>query len=293
MKRVVGVDIGGSKILAALAVGDGPTLELAETVRIPTEPEKGGEVLGRICLAIDRVLEEAGLGREDIAAIGAAPPGPVDARRGIVVACANIPSLAGADLRRHLGERYGVPVGVDNDAHAAALAEARSGAGRGYEDFIYVSLGTGIGGGIIVGGKLYRGADGAAGELSHIVFPGAGELHLLASGKALRSIFGIGAEELGARCDSGDARAKEALDHLVRYIGVGIADAVTLLNPEAVVIGGGLCKLGDRLLRPLESEIRRNAYSVGASTFEFVRAEYGESAGAIGAAYLGLACAGG
>jgi glucokinase len=284
---IVGVDVGGSKILAALAAcGEG--VELLESERLATEADGEGEPLERIGLAIDRVLARRGLAPSALAGIGLALPGPVNAESGVVIECPNIPRLDGVNVRRFFGDRYGVPIGVDNDAHAAALAEARSGAGRGYSNFIYVSLGTGIGCGIIIGGKLYRGADGMAGELSHVVFPGLGELYMVASGKALRKRFDITAEELGGLCAAGDPRAEKALRHLARYIGIGIATMVTLFNPEAVVVGGGLCNLGDRLLGPLEAEVRRNAFSISARTFAFTRAEHGESSGALGAAYVGL-----
>jgi glucokinase len=287
MDYYVGVDVGGSKILATLAACEGDKVELVEREKLATDADNGSAALERIGLSIDRVIERRGLARGVLAGIGIALPGPVNSGTGIVVECPNIPCLDGVDIRRSFGERYGAPVGVDNDAHAAALAEARSGAGRSLSDFIYVSLGTGIGCGIVIGGKLYGGADGAAGELSHMVFPDLGELYLLASGKALRKRFHSGAEELGARCSEGDPRAEEALRLFVRYVGIGIANMVTLFNPEAVVVGGGLCKLGDRLLLPLEAEIRKYAFSVSARTFSLARAAHGEDAGALGAVYLG------
>lgn len=287
MDYFVGVDVGGSKILATLAACEGEEVALVERERLSTEADNGGEALERICLAIDGVIQRRGLSPSALAGIGIALPGPVDSERGTVVECPNIPCLDGLDIRRFFGERYGVPIGVDNDARAATLAEARSGAGRGFSNFIYVSLGTGIGCGIVIGGKLYGGADGAAGELSHVVFPDLGELYRLASGKALFNRFHLGAEELEARCEAGEPRAEEALRQLVRYIGIGIANTVTLLNPEAVVIGGGLCHLGDRLLGPLEVEVRKNAFSISARTFIFARAAHGEDSGALGAVYIG------
>jgi glucokinase len=280
---MIGVDVGGSKVLVGLAMGggDGP---IVDRERIATEADKGGSLLERVFAAIDRLLSRNGLGPGDLCGLGVVVPGPVSPQ-GIVLDCANIPALKGLNLKAAFSTRYGVPVGAENDAHAAALAEARVGAGRPYADFIYLSLGTGIGGGIILGHRLHRGVSGVAGELSHIVFPGEGSLHTIASGKALLARFGMDAETLSARLGGGkpDQAAEAALDHLVRYIGAGLANLVTLLNPEAVVVGGGLCNLGDRLLAPLEAEARTLAFSVSGADFAFVRAELADDSGVVGA----------
>jgi len=189
-------------------------------------------------------------------------------------------------LRRNFEERYGVPVGVINDAHAATIAEARDGAGKGLKNFVYVCLGTGIGCGIVINGELYTGADGTAGEISHIVFPGLGSFYSLASGKALRDKYCMDAEELETRCEDDDPVGLGALHELVSYFGVGIGNLVTLLNPEAVVIGGGLSELGDLLLKPLEEEIRSNAFSVSGKKVAILKATFSTDSGAVGAVHV-------
>jgi glucokinase len=285
MNAMIGVDVGGSKVLVGLGAR-GEEAKVLDRERFPTEANQGENLLGRIRSAIDAILARRGLDRGDLAGLGIVVPGPVD-RGGRVIECRNIPALKGVNLREVLGREYGVPVGVENDAHAAALAEARCGAGKPYANFVYLSLGTGIGGGIILDHRLHRGVSGVAGEVSHITFPGEGSLYTIASGKALKERFGMDAESLAARLasDRPDPGAKSALDHLVRYIGAGMATFVTLLNPEALVVGGGLCKLGKRFLDALEAEARRLAFSVSGADFAFLRAELADDSGVIGALY--------
>jgi len=283
VRGFVGVDVGGSKVLVGLAM-EGAEGAIVDRERFATEAAKGESLVERVFAAIDRLLARNRLGEGGLAGLGIAVPGPVSTQ-GLVLECANIPALKGQNLREVFSARYGVPVGVENDAHAAALAEARSGAGRPYADFVYLSLGTGIGGGLILGHRLHRGVSGVAGEISHIVFPGEGCLYTIASGKALLARFGMDAETLAARLGSGAPapEAEAALDHLVRYIGASLANLVTLLNPEAVVVGGGLCNLGERLLGPLEVEARSLAFSVSGADFAFARAALGEDSGVVGA----------
>jgi len=290
MEYNIGVDVGGSKILAILASYDGD-ISIADRVKIPTRGDEGSPtVLGRIESSIDLLLSRQELTSSSLSGIGLVVPGLIDKRTGMVIECPNIPELNGLDMRRLFEEKYGVPVGIDNDAHAAALAEARDGAGSSLKDFVYVCLGTGIGCGIIINGELYKGADGVAGELSHIVFPGLGSLYKIASGKVLKDKFSIEAEELQRLCEEGDPAAAEAFEQLVHFIGVGVGNIVTLFNPEAVVIGGGLSMLGDFLLKPLEEEARRTAFSISGRNVAFMTAAHSTDAGAIGAVYVCRNC---
>lgn len=282
---LIGVDVGGSKVLVGLAAW-GEEVSILEREKFPTEAHHGEDLLDRIFAAIDRVLSRRGLGSGSLTGMGIAVPGPVDVREGRVIECANVPSLKGVNIRQVFGERYGIPIGVENDAHAAALAEARGGAGRAYQDFVYVCLGTGIGGGIIIDRKLYTGVSGVAGEISHLAFPGKGELYTIASGRALMERYGMDAASLAAGCEAGAPLALEARDHLVRYIGAGLANVVTLLNPAAIVVGGGLCNAGGLFLSPLEAEMRRMAYSASAGDFAFVRARFAEDSGVLGAIHV-------
>jgi glucokinase len=288
VKWYVGVDVGGTKMLAVLAACEGDTdVRIVDRARKPTMGDGPAEgVLRRVEASIDGLLSRNRLGLSDLSGIGIAVPGPVDSSAGKVVDCVNLPELAGVNLRQVLAGRYRVPVGIANDAHAAALAEARKGAGRGYSHFIYLCLGTGIGCGIVIDGELYRGADGAAGEVSHIVFPGVGELFEVASGKALKDNFGLDAEDLRARVEASDPKAIHAFHLLVRYLGAGIANLVTLFNPGAIVFGGGLSKLGDFLLGPIEQDVRRTAFSISGRNVVFLPAGCSLEAEAIGTVFV-------
>jgi len=283
MEYYIGVDVGGSKILAVLA-SCGQEVKIVERVKVATHG--AGEVVGRIEAAIDSLLENREIKSGVLVGIGLALPGPIDETRGCVVHCPNIPELNGLALRARFDERYGVPVGMENDAHAATLAEARVGAGMGLKNFVYVCLGTGIGCGIVIDGKLYKGADGAAGEISHVVFPGSGSFYLLASGKALRDKYHMDAKELEKRCREDDPAGLEVLRDLVGYFGVGFGNLITTLNPQALVIGGGLAELGDLLLVPLEKEIRKIAYAVSGRNVAIRRAHLATDSGAIGAVHV-------
>lgn len=285
MKHYIGVDVGGSKILSILASCD-TSLSIVDRRKVSTRQEGGGSVIERIEESIETLLSKSGMNAAELSGIGIVVPGPTDKKTGSVIECPNIPELNGVCLSTLFSEKFGVPVHIDNDAHAAALAESRNGAGRGLRDFVYICLGTGIGCGIIIDSELYVGADGVAGELSHVVFPGLGSFHDLASGKALLNKFSIDAEEMEALCEQNDPRGYEALRHLIHYFGVGVGNMVTLFNPEAIVIGGGLAMLGDLLMKPLESEIRKNAFSIGAKSVSIIKAEHSTDAGAIGAVYL-------
>jgi glucokinase len=199
-----------------------------------------------------------------------------------------------------MSERFGVPVGIDNDANAAAIAEWKVGAGRGTRDMVMLTLGTGIGGGLILDGRPYRGAVGAAAELGHMVVDhdgppcqgactGRGHLEAVGSGHAAsrvaRELFGPGADahRLVRLANEGDGRAREALGDIGRRLGSGIGTLVNIFNPELVVIGGGFAAAGDLLLEPAREVLLREARPPGRDLVRIVRAELGTAAGVVGA----------
>ncbi len=284
MEYYIGVDVGGSKINAILATYDG-TIQILDREKRPTR-EGDTPVLKRIQDCIDSLLDRRGLAASALSGIGIVLPGPMEKNSGRNIECPNIPELTGLDIGGHFENLYGVPVGADNDAHAATLAEARSGAGQGYDNFVYLCLGTGVGCGIVINGELYKGADGAAGELSHIVFPGYGELYKLASGKALRELHGIESETLQQCCEDQDPAALDALDRFVEFLGTGIGTVITLFNPQAVVVGGGMASLGDFLLKPVEAKARQTAFSISGASVVFLQAKHRVDAEAIGAVHV-------
>jgi glucokinase len=286
MKHIIGIDVGGTKIAACL-VDPGRNFMVHERATVLTEAQDGKEaVLRNIFASIDRLLAAAQLEAAQLSGLGVALPGPVDSERGVVIECPNLPGWQNIPIRDILAERYRTAVSVDNDAKAATIAEAALGAGKNLQHLLYIGLGTGIACGIIIDGKLYRGHDGVAGELSHILCSPQTPLYKIASGKALDEMFSISGEHLQARYEAQDPLAREAFDHLITYLGIGIGNVVTLFNPEAIVLGGGLMNMGDFLLAPLEAEVRKNAFSISASRLRFLRAVYQHDAGAVGMSYV-------
>jgi glucokinase len=307
--RVIAVDVGGTKLLTGLVDEEGVIVK--RTVR-PTPLGSQEELVAGLEAGIGELLEDG------VAALGVGLPSQIDQERGRAVTSVNIP-LAGIDFRDLLKERFGLPVGIENDANAAALAEHRFGAGKGTRHMVMLTLGTGIGGGLILDGRLYRGAVGAAGELGHITIdfdgppcqgtcPGRGHLEALASGTAADGLARKAAAEnpvgdLGraavegrevdahlavelAAAGPGDAR--DVLDRIGFYLGVGIADYVNIFNPELVVIGGGFARAGDLLFEPARKVVAERALVLSRDLVHIVPALLGVEAGLIGASLVGF-----
>jgi glucokinase len=307
--RVIAVDLGGTKLLAGVVDEEGVVVE--RTVR-PTRTGSQEELLAELEAAIRDLIDE-GCG-----AIGVGLPSTIDQREGRAVNSVNIP-LAGIDFRDHLTSVFGVPAGIENDANAAALAEHRFGAGRGARHMVMLTLGTGIGGGLILDGKLYRGAVGAAGELGHMTVdldgppcqgtcPGRGHLEALASGTAADRLAAERAQanpdgDLGRAAAEGkivDARlavdlaaagagdARDVLEHVGFVLGTGIASYVNIFNPEVVVLGGGFARAGDLLFEPARKVVAERALPPGRDLVRIVPALLGPEAGLVGAGLVGF-----
>jgi glucokinase len=307
--RVIAVDLGGTKLLAGVVDEEGVVVK--RTIR-PTETESQDELLEELDDAI-RELVDDGCG-----AIGVGLPSTIDQSVGRAVSSVNIP-LAGIDFRDHLTSAFGVPAAIENDANAAALAEHRFGAGRGSRHMVMLTLGTGIGGGLILDDKLYRGAVGAAGELGHMTVdldgppcqgtcPGRGHLEALASGTAADHLAAERARanpegDLGRAAAEGrvvDARlavdlaaagpgdARDVLEHVGFVLGTGIASYVNIFNPEVVVLGGGFARAGDLLFEPARKVVAERALRPGRDLVRIVPALLGPEAGLIGAGLVGF-----
>jgi glucokinase len=291
--RVIGVDVGGTKILGAVVSRDGS---------IGARLERATEVSGEEALLgeLDEVVEELREGVGEVEALGLGIPSRIDQRAGRAVASVNVP-LEGVDLRDRMRERHGLPVGIDNDANAAAIAEWRVGAAAGARDVVMLTLGTGVGGGLVLDGKPYRGATGSGAELGHIVLEldgppcgcgGRGHLESFAAGPAAdrvaRKLYGpvADARELVERGRAGEEAALEALAGIGRYLGAGIATFVNVFEPEFVVIGGGFGEAGELLLGPAREVLAREGLAPGRETVRVVEAQLGGDAGVIGAGML-------
>jgi glucokinase len=288
----IGIDVGGTKIASGLVSDDG---SLAETGERPTPKESQQAFLD--------ALEDVIRGRLDAApasAVGVGVPSRIDQTAHRVIGSAHAP-LAGIDLAGYLDERFDVPVFVDNDGNVAALAEWRLGAGRGTSDFVMLTLGTGIGGGLILDGHPYRGARGAGAELGHIVVdvngppcgegcPGRGHLETLCSGSAADRVgrelgFADGRELVDAAM-GGDARAVEALAEIGRVLGEGMVTIVNVFVPEVIAVGGGFGRAGELLLGPARRVVAVEALDPGRDIARIVSAELGADAGTVGAGLM-------
>jgi glucokinase len=288
-KRVIGIDLGGTKILAGVVADDGRVERRRET---PTPTGSQEDLLAGLDAAVEELLSD------DIAAIGFGIPSPIDQKRGRAHQAVNIPLDDSVDLRGRMAERFDRPVGIENDANAAAYAEFHFGAARDVDAMVMLTLGTGCGGGAVIDGKLFRGWA----EFGHIVIvhdglpcqgtcTGHGHLEPYVTGiaatKLAQAEFGpaVDAHRLVRLANEGESRAIEILDGIGRHLGSGIGSLVNIFNPELVVIGGGFAAAGDFVLDPAREVLRREALA-GARETPIVRAELGTAAGLIGAALV-------
>jgi glucokinase len=308
--KVVGVDVGGTKV----AVAPVEDAEAIAPVERPTDLTSSVALLGGIEAAVRELEERSGMPD----AIGVGVPSQVDYASGRVLSSVNIP-LEGVPLREELGRRFGVPVYVDNDANCAALAEAQLVDDPPAKELVMLTLGTGVGGGIVIDGRTFRGTSGLGAELGHVVVetngphcPGAcpnrGCLEALCSGTALerdatelgRDLPGsplgrafaakqrVTGREAIAAAEDGDPDAKELVNRLGRYLGVGLAGLVNTFEPEYIVIGGGLSRAAHLFLETAQQEAARRALPVLFERVSIGLARGGANAGVIGAGVLAL-----
>jgi glucokinase len=299
MPIYLGLDFGGTKLAVGLVDDQGALLD---SRRRPTDPATGG--VGAV-EAMREMVDEMGAGRETIDAVGISFGGPVDASRTRTLISHHGPGWVDFPLVERIAEIWRRPVEMDNDANAAALGEARFGAAAGARNALYVTVSTGVGGGIIVDGKLYRGSRGLSGEIGHtIVKPGgpvctcgkrgcveavaAGPSIALAYQAAARSGSPITAEDVFRLAASGDPTAQLVLDDAITYLGIGLANAINLLDPDVVVLGGGVTRAGDALFVPLRAAVRMASPPSPPDAVPIVAAALGDAVGILGAVALVL-----
>jgi len=293
--RVIGVDVGGTKTLAAVVRPDGVVETRRERPTVISSQEA-------LLADLDAAVDELRAGDESIAAIGFGLPSQIDQPSGRALSSVNIP-LADIDFRDRMTERHGLPVAIDNDANAAAIGEWHAGAARGARNVVMLTLGTGIGGGLILDGHPFRGATGRGAELGHIVVEfdgppcacgGRGHLEAVAAGpagdRAARDLYGSGADahELVRRGRGAEPEAVAALAQIGRRLGAGIASFMNIFEPEVVVVGGGFAAAWELLLDPAREVIAREALPPIRNQAPIVPAELGQDAGVIGAAMVAL-----
>ena len=318
---VIGVDIGGTNLVVGAMPGDG-SRELG-VIHLPTLAKQGADaVVARICEMIETtiatVMRETGATRSQFAGVGIGCPGPLDREKGLVILT---PNLGWTDfpLRDLVSGKVGLPVVLDNDANCATLGEWWLGAAKGGRDVVGFTLGTGIGGGLILGGRLLHGASDVAGEIGHTTIEANGRrcgcgnygcLEAYASGPAiamrarealsngepsmLRDLVDGDLEKITAAIvykasGQGDAIAAEVVKETARFLGIGVANILNIFNPDVVVLAGGVAQAGDSLFVPLRAEVRRRAFKPAVDACRIVPGALGGSAGMVGAVAAFLA----
>jgi glucokinase len=315
-KFIIGVDLGGTKISAGALSADGTHTSGMRS--IPTQPELGAEgVVERIIGVIEGVIldtiNETGATRKDFLGIGVGAPGPLDREKGIVIVA---PNLGWRDfpLRERIASRLGLKATLDNDANCATVGEWWLGAARGGTNVVGMTIGTGIGGGLIINGELYHGSSDVAGEIGHTTIDVNGRLckcgnygclEAYASGPAIATrarealvredtasllpsmvdgqLDRITAETVYDAAKKGDGLANEIVRDTARYLGAGIATLLNVVNPDVVVIAGGVTRAGEVLFGPLRAETRRRAFRPAVDAARIVPAELPGTAGVVGA----------
>ena len=315
MAKRIGIDVGGTNVKIALVDDNG---KIIYSNSVPTYAKMGYEyTVNNIKQAIKDLMKETNTTPSDIEGIGFDFPGQVDCKIGVVKLAPNIPGWVNVPIAQMIEDEFHIPTRIDNDVRCAALGELKFGAGRGCENFICITVGTGIGSGIVINGKVVRGATNAAGELGHIKLQmnggpicGCGDtgcLEAFASGPAIvamaqeyikggkstkfREMAAVEGGEItpymvAKAAEEGDPVAKRIFEIVGEYIGIGLTSVINLLNPERVIIGGGVAESGELLLGPIRKTIKERAMVVAGNAVEIVPAQLGNSAGVIGASML-------
>jgi glucokinase len=303
--NAIGVDVGGTKIAAGVV---SPSGDILNEVRYPSAGPRE-----RLLSTIARAINEVRDGFE-VGGICLAVPGTVSTAENKIIDAPNLHAIEGVPLKDELEERTGLSTTVENDANAAAWGEFRFGAGSEATHLVFITLGTGVGGGVVSHGVLLRGAQGAGGELGHITIQATGPrcgcgnhgcLEALASGTAIarrarevasenpdsalgrlaveRTVLG---EDVAELAREGDEAARSVLEETGRWLGIGLAGYVNVFNPEVIAVGGGAARAGDLILEPARKEVRLRAMSPGRDLVEIKPATLGASSGVLGAAAL-------
>lgn len=297
----IALDLGGTNLRVAAVGEDGALLLLH---REQTAAREGPEpLIRRIQAAIDRIAADVSGSGGVVRGVALGAPGIISIRDGTVVASPNLPGWRDVPLRDRVAAAVGLPVILENDANAAAYGEYWRGAGAGCQSMVLLSLGTGVGGGLVLSGELWRGADGMAGEIGHVtVEPGgrtcrcgnSGCLETYASATGIVDTYRelaksdeyLTAEEVHRRAHEGDANARQSYREAGRSLGVAFAALVNLLNPERIIIGGGVLPAWDLFMPTAEQEMRRRAFAAPADRVRFAPAALGDMAGVTGAGGL-------
>jgi glucokinase len=312
----MGIDLGGSKILTAIVDPQGGILSSDESVTPATKEREA--IIQSIVDSAHRVLQQAGVTISEVCAIGVGAAGISNPEAGVLFSSPNLPGLRNVLLGDIMQERLGRKTFLINDADAAALGEFYFGVAKGVHNFIYVTVSTGIGGGIVIDGRIHTGAIGAAGEVGHMTIDDNGPIcpcgnrgcwETLASGTALTrearkriekgvrtsilkyaegDIEKVTPQAIHSAAQQGDSLAKELIARTGYYVGVGLVNLINIFNPELIVIGGGLSNIGDMLLKPAFKVAGERAFKEPFQAVHFASAGLGRNSGVLGAAAFAL-----
>lgn len=309
-KYVIGIDLGGTKISTALSDFEG---NIVSNVVVPTKADEGEiPVLNRIISTIEEVIEKGKVTTGEIESIGIGSPGPLNANTGVIITTPNLP-FKDFNVTKPIEEKFDLPVYLDNDANVATIGEFMFGAGKGKKNIVFFTVSTGVGGGAIVNGNIYRGSTCNALEIGHTtVAPNGprcncgnvGCLEAVASGTAigkkgqeatmtkvdtsLKQYDKVTSYEVFLEADKGDEIAKDIRDEALNYLGIGVANAVSIFDPEMVIIGGGVTQVGDVLFDRVRQVVKKRCFKVMSDNCEIVPAGLGTNAGVVGAVALAI-----
>jgi len=313
---LIGVDVGGTNIRMGIVTPDGRILK---KIQYPTDMSRGGmTMMERLVSRLQDFIQGEMGGVHSEIRIGIGIAGPIDLRRGVLIAPPNLPDLNGFRLREFLKERISLPIAIENDANAFTLGEGWKGAARGCLHYCGITLGTGVGGGIVVAGKILHGAEGMGGEVGHMVLNpegplcgcgGRGCLEVYGSGSGIRrmaleaiekgegleilkrsgrNIGKVTSEEVFEAAQKGDETALKVFNEMGRYLGLGLVNLVNLFNPEKIVVGGKVSRAWDYFIERAKEVVWQRAMKGQREKVQIVQAECGDDAGMLGAAYAAL-----
>ncbi|MBU5317491.1 ROK family protein [Clostridium bornimense] len=306
---VIGIDLGGTKIYTAVVDLEGNIISEKTVATNVVEGEEA--VLGRIMGTVDTVLKDVNI--EDVKAIGIGSPGPLDVKNGIIINSANFPSFKNFSIVKPIKEKYNLPTFLDNDANVATLGEFMFGAGKGTENMVFVTASTGIGGGAVLNGRLYRGNTANALEIGHMTVMvngprcgcgNAGCAEALGSGTAimkrareavnsnantsLKNYSEVTSKEVFEEAAKGDRISKEIINTSLSYLGIAVANIVNIFDPEKVVVGGGVTNGGKIVFDKIQEEVDNRCLKAISENCVIEKAVLGGKAGVLGAAALAI-----
>ncbi len=281
-KYIVGIDIGGTKINTVL-FKDGKVLK---NIKIKTPQKSQKEFLNKLEILINEIIIKPA-GKKELSGIGCGVAGVLDLKKGIILNAPNIKILNNFNIKNWLCEKFNCEIKIDNDARSFTRAEYLFGAGRGYKNIVGITLGTGIGGGIIMNGEIVYGSNGLAGEVGHMTLNLKEDFENLSGVKGLRRLGYASSLKAYQLAESGDKKAKRAFEEFSRHLGIGLANIINILDPEAIIIGGGLSGAYKFFLPATKKIITKFIFSPGSrKNIKIFIGKLNGNAGAIGAAAL-------